>query len=410
MSLAVRLDSVGKCYPTFSSNLARFARWFGVATRPVHEFWAVQDISFTLAKGQALALIGQNGAGKSTVLKLVTGVVRPTSGAVMISGRVGAILELGLGFNPDLTGRQNAYLAGGLMGLGTVELDSLMAGIVEFSELEEFFDHPLRTYSSGMQARLAFSVATAVRPDLLVVDEVLSVGDSYFQHKSFDRIRRFREQGTALLFVSHGLADVRVLCDSVILLERGRIVKQGLPDEVIDYYNAFVAARENGKLSIEQRRASNGWSYTRSGSGAARIEGLAITDTRTGGELQVLLVGQEVRFECRVAVAVDLPRLVLGVLIRNREGLTVWGTNTYRTSQVIEGVVAGTRLVFAVDFTCTLGPGSYSVSLALVSSDSNLVDNFDWIDNFAVFDVINADRPYFIGSNFLDARISWTQT
>ena len=218
MTQVVRVESVGKCYSTYASNLARFGRWFGLPARAVREFWAVRDVSFALERGEALGLIGQNGAGKSTLLKLIAGVVRPTTGAVVVAGRVGAILELVLGFNPDLNGRLNARLAGGLMGLATAELDTLMPQIEEFAEIGEFFDQPLRVYSSGMQMRLAFAVATAVRPDVLIVDEVLSVGDSYFQHKSFDRIRQFRQQGTSLLLVSHGMGDVRALCDRAKLI------------------------------------------------------------------------------------------------------------------------------------------------------------------------------------------------
>ncbi len=406
MSDALCVQSLGKCYPTYRNNLARFAHWFGLAAGPPDGFWAVRDLNFTLGAGESIAIIGTNGAGKSTLLKLIAGTVRPTSGKVQVAGRVAAILELGLGFNQEFTGRQNAGLAGGLMGMSGATLQRVMPEIEAFAELGEFFDQPLRVYSTGMQARLAFAVATAVRPEILIVDEVLSVGDSYFQHKSFDRIRRFSEQGTSLLLVTHALSDVRVLCDRVMLLDKGGILKVGMPDEVIDYYNALVAVRENAKLSIEQRRSVGGWTCTRSGTGEARLDKVTLLDAASGADLQTVLVGQPVRLECDVALASDLPRLVLGVLIRSREGLTVWGTNTWRTRQVIESLRQGDRVVFNVAFACSLGPGSYSISVALVSSDSNLVDNFDWIDNLLVFDVINADKPFFIGTNCIDAAIS----
>ena len=187
MNEAVRVRSLGKFYPAYRNNIARFARWFGIAPAPESGFWAIRDLGFSLGAGESIGVIGPNGAGKSTLLKMITGTVRPSAGTVQVNGRVAAILELGLGFNPEFTGRQNARLAGGLMGMSGAVLDAVMPEVESFAEIGEFFDQPLRMYSTGMQARLAFSVATAIRPEILIVDEVLSVGDSYFQHKSFDR-------------------------------------------------------------------------------------------------------------------------------------------------------------------------------------------------------------------------------
>jgi len=403
VSLALRADALGKCYPTFRTNLQRFGRWFGLNTRALHEHWAVRDVSFEVRSGESLAIIGPNGAGKSTLLKLITGTVRPSRGTVQIAGKISAMLELGLGFNPELTGRQNVFLAGGMMGLSTDELGRLMPEIEDFAEIGEFFDQPLRVYSSGMQARLAFAVATAVRPDLLIVDEVLSVGDSYFQHKSFDRIREFRTLGTSLLFVSHGMSDVRSLCERVILLDKGAVLKDGPPDEVVDYYNALIAARENAKLTMEQRRDRDGWLLTRSGTGESTLTDLRLVDADSGEEVKVARVGQRLQLIARAQMHADVPRLVLGYMLRDRMGHVIWGTNTWHTRQVLEGLRAGERVEFCLEFACTLGPGSYSFSPALVSSDTHLDNNYEWIDNALVFDVINADRLYFIGSNWLDA-------
>jgi lipopolysaccharide transport system ATP-binding protein len=262
----------------------------------------------------------------------------------------------------------------------------------------------MRTYSSGMQVRVAFSVATAFRPDLLIVDEALSVGDSYFQHKSFDRIRQFRDEGVSIIFVSHSLSDVRTLCDRVILIDKGQVLKDGVPDEVVDYYNAMITEKENAKLTVEQRRARNGWLMTRSGSGEARVAGLRMVDAATEEELAVVNVGQRVELRLDVTVREDLPRLVLGYMIRDKQGHIIWGTNTWHTRQIVEAPRAGETIVFRLPFTCTLGPGSYSVSPALVSSDTHLSDNYEWVDNLLVFDVLNVDRDFFIGSSSLDAR------
>ncbi|MBK7665048.1 MAG: ABC transporter ATP-binding protein [Sterolibacteriaceae bacterium] len=405
MSVVLNVEGLGKCYATYSSNLARFAEWFGFRAKHKTDYWAVRDVNLSLQQGQALALIGQNGAGKSTFLKLVTGTVRATTGRVNLGGRVSAILELGLGFNPDFTGRQNVFLSGGLMGFSSSELTSLIPGIEEFAEIGEFFDQPLRVYSSGMQARLAFAVATAVRPDLLIVDEVLSVGDSYFQHKSFDRIREFRKQGTSLLFVTHGMGDVRALCDRVILLDKGMIAKEGLPDEVVDYYNAMIAEKENAKLSIEQRRQKSGWLVTELGSREAVLESLRLKDADSGDQVQMARVGQRLLIESRVLVRMPIRRLVLGHRIMDRTGHIVWGTNTWHTRQVLENVSAGEVVTFKVAFDCTLGPGAYAICFGLTSSDTHLDNCYHKTDNALVFDVMNADKPVFIGTNWLDANI-----
>jgi lipopolysaccharide transport system ATP-binding protein len=401
----LNVSGLGKCYATYRNNFARFANWFGYPARHTHEYWALKDVNFSLRRGEALAIIGQNGAGKSTLLKLITGTVRPTTGSVQINGRVSAILELGLGFNPDFTGRQNVYLAGGLMGFSTAELTALMPGVEEFSEIGEFFEQPLRVYSSGMQARLAFAVATAVRPDVLIVDEVLSVGDSYFQHKSFARIREFREQGASILLVTHGLGDVRTLCDRVILLDKGAVLKNGPPDEVVDYYNALIAEKENAKLSIEQRRQKDGWLVTEFGTKEAFIELLVLKDAESGQPIQMARVGQRLMVEFDVRIQSEIKRLVLGHRITDRTGHVIWGTNTWHTKQLLENLKPNQRVSFRLIFNCLLGPGSYALSFGLVSSDNHLDDCFHKKENALIFDVVNADKNFFIGTSWLDVVI-----
>ena len=405
MSGALRLDNLGKAYRQWGGELRRIASWFRPSLRPEAEHWVVRDISLSIAPGEAVGVIGQNGAGKSTLLKLITGTTQPTCGQVRVHGRVAAILELGMGFNPEFTGRQNAFHSAGLMGYGRDEIERAMPDIESFADIGDYFDQPLRTYSSGMQMRVAFSVATAFRPDLLIVDEALSVGDSYFQHKSFDRIRRFKAQGVSILFVSHGMGDVRTLCDRVILLDRGRMLKDGPPDEVVDFYHAMIAEKENAQAGIEQRRAHDGWLLTRSGSGEARVGALRLLD-RDGRDIAVAQVGQAVELRLTATVHADLPRLVLGYMIRDKQGHVVWGTNTWHTKQIQEHLRRGETVEFRLPFTCTLGPGSYSVSPALVSTDTHLIDNYEWVDNLLVFDVLNVSHPTFIGTNWIDAEFS----
>lgn len=404
-SPVLSVAGVGKRYASYSSTLARAASWFGVPLEPASVFWANRDISFDVMPGEAVALIGVNGAGKSTLLKMVTGTVRPTVGHIAVRGRVSAILELGIGFNPELTGRNNIRQAGGLMGYTQAEIEVLMPEIEAFGELGDFFDQPLRTYSSGMQARLAFSLATAKRPDILIVDEVLSVGDSYFQHKSFDRIREFKDQGTSILLVTHSLGDVRALCDRVILLEKGTVLRDGFPDEVVDFYNARVAERDLERASIEQRRQKNGWLRTISGDRSVVLQSIVLQDT-DGRAIETAKVGEPVTILAQAVVKAKIPRLVLGVMIRERTGHVVWGTNTWHTQQIIASPEPGEIVQFEVEFSCNLGPGSYSVSTALCAADTHIESNYEWQDNALVFDVINTTRNFFIGTSALDAEFT----
>lgn len=404
--VVLNVDQVSKCYTKFKGVLPRLAHWAGFPVKAGHVYWANKDISFSILAGQAVAIIGQNGAGKSTLLKMITGTVRPTSGSIGVVGRISAMLELGLGFNPEFTGRQNAYMSGGLMGFSNAQLDELMPGIEEFAEIGEFFDQPLRVYSSGMQARLAFAVATSVRPEVLIVDEILSVGDSYFQHKSFDRIRQFKQQGTSIILVTHGMSDVRSLCDHVILLDKGKVLKQGAPDEIVDYYNALLAEKENAKLSVEQKRNDQGWLQTRSGTGAARVSKLQLQDQASSQPLAAAQVGQKVQLLCEVRLSEDIPELVLGYMLRDKQGSVIWGSNTWHAGKVQRDLKAGDLLEFTLPFDCTLGPGSYSVTTALTRGETHLDENFEWSDNLLVFDVVNVDKTVFIGSSWLQGEFA----
>jgi lipopolysaccharide transport system ATP-binding protein len=406
MSGELHVRGLGKSYRQWGGELRRMASWFFRSVAPREEHWVLRNVSFAVKPGEAVGVIGQNGAGKSTLLKLITGTVQPTEGSVRMSGRVAAILELGMGFTPDMTGRQNAFHSAGLMGYSRADIERVMPEIEAFAEIGDYFDQPVRTYSSGMQMRVAFSVATAFRPDLLIVDEALSVGDSYFQHKSFDRIRQFKASGVSIMFVGHSPSDIRTLCDRVILLDKGTVLRDGLPDEIVDYYNALVAQKENSPANVEQRRASNGWLTTRSGTGEARIDSLRLFDSAGGGEIVVAQVGQVLRLRLEAEVRETIPRLVLGYMIRDKQGHVVWGSNTWHTRQIQEQVLAGERVVYDLEFTCDLGPGSYSVSPALVSCDTHLSDNYEWVDNLLVFDVVNVSRDFFIGTTSLNAHFS----
>ena len=283
------VESLGKSYRSYRSEWQRIARWFYFPVKPSEEHWVLKHINFGIQSGEAIGIIGQNGAGKSTLLKMITGTLQPTEGYIRIQGRIAAILELGMGFNSELTGRQNVYHAAGLMGFTVDQIHAVIKDIEIFAEIGEYFDEPVRMYSSGMQMRVAFAVATAYRPEILIVDEALSVGDAYFQHKSFDRIRKFQEEGTTLLIVSHDRGAIQALCDRAILIERGSIVKDGNPEEVMDFYNALIAHKENTK--IETRELKDGEIQTKSGSGEATILSVELFNNE-GQKIEYVNVGQ----------------------------------------------------------------------------------------------------------------------
>lgn len=395
------VSNLSKAYKRYPSKAARAFEW--VTGRPRHEkTWVLRDISFRVGPGEAVGLIGVNGAGKSTLLKLITGTTQPTTGSIGIEGRVAALLELGMGFHPDFTGRQNAFIAGQLLGLRAEEIAACLPAIEDFAEIGDYIDRPVRLYSSGMQMRLAFSVATAVRPDVLIVDEALSVGDAYFQHKSFNRIREFREQGTTLLIVSHDRSAIQSLCDRAILLEQGYVIKDGAPEEVMDFYNAIIAEKENA--TVEVKRLPDGRARTRSGTGEATVADIAILD-ETGKRIECVDVGQPVTLHIEVAVHAPIDRLILGYGIRDRLGQVVYGTNTDLKKQEVLHVQAGSRLVYDILFPANLGPGSYSIQTALCSTDTHLVDNYEWRDLALVFNVVNLHKPPFAGCAWIDPEI-----
>lgn len=398
----LKIEQLGKAFREYGMEWQRMLGWFGVAQTPSVEHWVLRQVNFEVGAGEAVGIVGQNGAGKSTLLKLVTGTLRPTEGRVHVVGRIAAILELGMGFNADLTGRQNARYSAGLMGLSAAQINEVTPYIEDFAEIGDYFDQPMRTYSSGMTMRVAFSVVTAVRPEILIVDEALSVGDAYFSHKSMARIRQFREQGTTLLIVSHDAASIQSLCDRAILLDRGVLLKDGAPDEVMDYYNALIAAKANADVQVT--RHESGKMQTISGSGEAVVQEIALYN-RAGEPVEFVNVGEPVELRVKVAVRSAIPRLVLGYMIKDRLGQTIFGTNTHHTGHVLESLAAGQTVEYRLAFPANLGIGSYSIATALVSTDTHLVDNYEWRELALLFTVANADRDYFIGTAWVPPAI-----
>jgi lipopolysaccharide transport system ATP-binding protein len=401
---SIKVTQLGKAYKQYPTRWSRLAEWLLPFAKARHQLrWVLRDINFEVESGEAVGLVGANGAGKSTLLKLITGTTKASEGEIEFQGRVAALLELGMGFHPEFSGRQNVIMAAQLLGLNLVEIQELMPAIETFAEIGEAIDQPLRTYSSGMQMRLAFSVATARRPDILIVDEALSVGDAYFQHKSFERIRQFRREGTTLLIVSHDRYAIQSICDRALLLHDGALALQGKPDTVLDYYHALMADRE-GK-TIRQEMLGSGHVQTVSGTAEAVIAGVRLLDTE-GQVLDVVEVGSPVVLEVQVQVQQPIEQLVLGFMIKDRFGQALYGINTQRVAQVLESLQIGEMLTYRFAFPVLLGQAHYSVSLSLTSQDSHLDKNYEWRDYGLVFHVVNTTRENFVGCTWLDAQIS----
>lgn len=403
---SISVKHLGKAFKGYRSRWSRLAEWLLPGSPVRHQLkWVLRDISFDVAAGEAVGIVGLNGAGKSTLLKIITGTSKATTGHVQVGGRLAALLELGMGFHPDFTGRQNVVMAGQLMGMTAAQVHELMPQIEAFAEIGTYLDSPVRVYSSGMQIRLAFSVATCVRPDILIVDEALSVGDAYFQHKSFERIREFGRQGTTLLIVSHDRNAIQAICSRAILLKEGLVALDGQPEAVMDLYNALLAHK--GDATLEQVTTTDGRSQTRSGTLEAVVDDIQLLNS-SGVVAEEVPVGGTATLMVNVIVKRAVPSLVLGYGIKDRLGQVMYGTNTWHTGQVIESPVAGSRYRFAIRFPVNFGVGSYSVQTALVDRDSHLTANYEWRDLAMVFKVVNVDQTVFDGSAWAPPAIEVT--
>ena len=405
MNSVLVVNNISKSFKDYSSEFKRIFTWFGFNFKPTQEHKILNHINFSIAAGEAVGIVGQNGAGKSTLLKLITGTLKPSTGSIQIDGRISAILELGMGFHPDLTGRQNVYHSSGLMGYTNQQIDAVIDELERFAEIGEYFDQPVRTYSSGMQLRVAFSVVTAYRPEILIVDEALSVGDTYFQHKSLARIKEFQEQGTTLLLVSHDRGAIQAICDRAILLEKGTIIKDSNPEEVMDFYNALIAEKEN--TTVQQIKKENNKTETVSGTGEAKVIELSIVNTKDES-IEYIAVGEVVQLKVKIQIFKDIDQLVFGYMIKDRLGQQIFGTNTFHHDKIINNAKKGEIYELCFSFEMNLGVGSYSISSALHANDTHISENYEWRDQILTFNIVNTSKKNFLGSSWLEQNIRIT--
>lgn len=391
---SITVKGLGKFFKIYPAKSARLKQWLGLGKASFQEKWILKDIDFAIRPGETIGIIGRNGAGKSTLLKMLTGTLMPSCGAIEKQGRLSALLELGMGFHPDFTGRQNAYMSGQMMGLSRDDVTRIMPDILAFAEIGEAIDQPVRTYSSGMQVRLAFSLATAVKPEILIVDEALAVGDAYFQHKCYKRIREFKQQGVTLLFVSHDPLAIKSLCERAILLEKGSLVMDDNPDKVLDYYNALIALDEAAADAHDANIVTG--VHTRSGNGKARlltVELYSVAKVAT----RLLRTGETVQIAINYRVNEALPDgLTLGFLIRDRLGNEIYGSNTYHKKFSLPENL-GEHVILLDIPALPLGTGSYNITFALHSKYDHLENNYDWWDQALTFEVVSCPDEVFNG-------------
>lgn len=364
MTVAIEAANVSKTYFVRRERRRTLKEQLLRQYAPKARVDALHDVSFSVEPGGTYGIVGANGSGKSTLLKLIAGTSRPTTGTVTVNGRVSALLELGAGFHPDFTGRENVYLNASILGLSRKETDRILPSIVDFAELGDFFDGTVKTYSSGMYMRLAFSVAAHVDPDILLIDEILAVGDEYFQRKCYAKLNEFRARGKTICFVSHDLGAVAKLCQRAMLLDRGHVKAEGDIRRVLDAYHELVEQREEHAL---ESAAPTG---DRWGSGEITIDAVTL---HGGLDAHILRSGEP--FEIRLGYRVnrEVAGAIFGLTIYRDDGLSVYGTNTDIDGTLVPVSLGEGHLSFRGD-SLTLLPGRYELDVAVIAPTDHVYD------------------------------------
>jgi len=383
----VRVNGLGKRFKLYDNPLDRLKDWASLGrSRRWNEYWALKDVSFEVRRGECFGVIGENGAGKSTLLKILTGAMYPTEGDVEVKGRVLSLLELGTGFSPDLTGRQNIHNSASLLGFPDDYINAeRLRQIEEFADIGEYFDHPVRMYSSGMYVRLAFSMFMFMEPDVFIIDEALSVGDIFFSQKCFAKIRELMDAGVTFVFVSHDLNAMQSLAHRVMLVEKGRCAFIGEPQQAVERYSSMAGKAKSGKIAQERnpqtdsaKRAVSGGKFimdpsdvlkhsvlngkSRHGHGGAQITALRVTNSN-GADTALVELGEAARFYFLVKAERELVDWRVGLSIFDRMGHLVFGKNTKQLGIALPNLAAGEEAVIGLVVPLNIQPGEYTFSV-----------------------------------------------
>jgi lipopolysaccharide transport system ATP-binding protein len=396
------VQNVSKLYRLYGSPIDRLREQIPLQSQKLHkDFWALRDISFSVERGEIVSLVGPNGCGKSTLLQVICGILQPTTGRVVTRGRVAALLELGAGFNPEFTGRENVFLNGEILGLTREQMVRALPSIEAFAEIGEFIDRPVKEYSTGMYVRLAFATAIHVEPEILIVDEALAVGDAVFANRCMRKFHELKEKKTTILFVSHDLGLVKQLSNKSIFLLNGRIEAAGDPSSVINRYVGLVHQRQQMSEVEEIKAPANLPATFRHGDQSSQITRVSIVD-ESGAPCTVVKSGQMIEVQIVARFREHRVNPMAGILIRTRIGMDVYGTNT-NIEQVCLGEFAhGDELTIRFRFECWLTPQQYTLTAALQDTQGS---SFDWLDDVVSFEVVS-DRIA-AGVVDLQASIQW---
>lgn len=343
--IIVKVDRVSKVYKLYNDPIDRVKEVLNPFRKKYHhDFYALKDVSFEVAKGETIGIIGKNGSGKSTLLKILTGVLTPSDGSYSVNGKISSLLELGAGFNPELSGLENVYFNGAILGFTKGEMDNRLEDILAFADIGEFIAQPVKTYSSGMAVRLAFAVAVNVDPDVLIVDEALAVGDIRFQQKCFRKFREFQEKGKTIIFVSHDVGVVVNYCDRVIWLLDGKVHRDGKPDKVTREYSSYMyygLEGENAEKKNDQikKEISDGASKkldlesvegcSSFGEGGAKIKGVGLYSAESGEKIKVFKGGEVVNLYVEIEILQDIENPIVGFIVKDEKGNAILGMNSY---------------------------------------------------------------------------------
>jgi lipopolysaccharide transport system ATP-binding protein len=413
---AIEIKSLTKVYKLYPSPKDRLKE---IVTGKKHhrDFTALNGVSFNVEKGQTVGIIGRNGSGKSTLLKIICSVLQPTSGSVKVSGRISSLLELGAGFNPAFTGRENVYMNGALQGFSRKEMDRRLPDIEAFADIGDFIEQPVKTYSSGMQVRLAFASAIHVDPEILVVDEALAVGDILFRQKCMLRFSQFQKEGRTILLVSHDLGTVKAVCETAVCLKQGSIVEIGEAGAVADRYMLanIVSSKPPSPPSEPQKQMVTSGSsdhpqqlcydqeeveafqkkkfFGRSGSGEARIKLAQLTD-QSGQPITTAKFGQNINLNILLETTKPCPRLTVAFYVKDHNRLNVIGTNSDYEKMPVSDLKSGEVLSYRFAFRVWLKEGIYTMAIILANGPYTSV-YFDWLEDVFTFEVLRTDRKVF---------------
>jgi lipopolysaccharide transport system ATP-binding protein len=439
--IAIRVTNLSKCYQIYDTPrdrlkqfvLPRLRRMMGKAPKQYFgEFWALKDVSFEVKKGETVGIIGRNGSGKSTLLQMICGTLNPTSGDIQTTGRIAALLELGSGFNPEFTGRENVYMNASVLGLSTEETDARFDDIVAFADIGDFVEQPVKTYSSGMVVRLAFSVAINIDPEILIVDEALSVGDELFQRKCFSRIEAIRANGATILFVSHSGWQIIELCDRAILMDAGEKIAVGVPKKIVGQYQKFLYAPQDKRDILREQIRQLGGNYDTQSAAAnidpslqstlvnhhdgsqeyfdpslkptstieyesqgAQIENPHIVDL-AGKQVNNLIRGGEYRYTYTVKFCQNVNNVRFGMMIKTISGIELGGCVTSEGGLAF--VKAGTAFNVRITFTCTLNAGVFFLNAGVIGENQGQSGYLHRLVDIAMFRVLADTLSFAIGT------------